>query len=54
LYGGTWEYLREHLQEVCGYGGNVDSSCLIGLTARARADVCDVIEEIWRDIDDDE
>jgi hypothetical protein len=55
LYGGIWEYLGEHLRDVIApHGANVDSSCIIPLTPRARDKVCDMIEDIWQWHCDDE
>lgn len=50
--GRTWDDLFEHLYDVCGRGDSVESACLVELTPRARAKVCDAIEEIWRDEDE--
>jgi len=53
-YTRVWELLEEHLGEVVMYGDGLRSSCLTGLTVRAREMVCDIIEEIWAEMDADE
>jgi len=43
------------LVEHVGYmDGQISSSCLIQLTPRAREFVCEVIEEKWKELDEDE
>jgi len=50
-YGGIWELLSEHLQEL---HGTVPVDCLANITPNARAKVCELIEEYWEDLDDQE
>lgn len=45
-YGNMWGMLREHLSET---DGHISSSCIAGLPPRARAMICDAIEEYWED-----
>lgn len=49
LYEGIKESLYEHLQDM---NGETDEDCLVALTPGARAFVCNMIEEIWIDIND--
>lgn len=50
-FGGIWGALCQHIREL---NGAVSSDCLIGLTSNARAAVCDLIEERWAEIDEEE
>lgn len=50
LYEGMKEALVEHLQNM---DGNVDEDCLAELTPNARAFVCNIIEDIWQDFDEE-
>ncbi|MBT8454164.1 MAG: hypothetical protein KJO40_19530 [Deltaproteobacteria bacterium] len=52
--GRTWDDLGDHLAEVVAFGDGVSSECMQQLTKSARDDVCDIIEEIWRDNEDDD
>jgi hypothetical protein len=49
----VWQDLQEHLSEVVRFGDGVSSDCMAPLTKAARDKVCDLIEEIWEDMDDD-
>jgi hypothetical protein len=52
--GRTWDDLEEHLAEVVQYGDGVSSECMAQLTKSARDDVCDIVEKLWKEWDDDE
>jgi hypothetical protein len=52
--GRTWDDLEEHLAEVVRFGDGVSSECMASLTKPARDSVCDMVEEIWRDNEDDD
>ena len=43
-----WEFLNNHIQDM---EGNISSEYLMKLTPKARADVCDAIEEYWEEFD---
>jgi len=38
----VWEHLREHIHDMQGV---ISSDCLTGLTPKARAEVCELIEK---------
>lgn len=46
FYGMVWEHIREHIHEM---NGKIDSDCLVHLTSKARKDVCEMIEQEWKD-----
>jgi len=50
-YGDTKWMLRDHINEIYG---DVSESCLASLTPGARGMVCEMVEDCWEDIDDDE
>jgi len=52
--GMIWEAISDHLWDVIGPSSGISSDCLASLTPRARERVCETIEEIWHDIDEDE
>lgn len=52
--GRIWEDLGEHLAEVVVFGNGVSSECLAQLTKPARDDVCDLVEDIWEDQDEED
>jgi len=47
-YGGVREDLHEHVVNLCG---EIDSSCLLALTPRARGVVLDMIDTYWENDD---
>jgi hypothetical protein len=54
-FGQIWGDLGEHLVDVIWRGnGGVSSDCMTPLTVAARERVCDMIERIWADHDEDE
>lgn len=53
-YGRIWDDLEEHLAEVVRFGTGVSSDCMASLTKAARDDVCDIVERIWEEWDDDD
>lgn len=52
FYHRTWDDLGNHLAEVVQFGDGVSSECMMQLTKPARDDVCDIIEEIWKEADE--
>lgn len=50
-FGNIWEDVSYHVDEV---GGEIDSDCLAALTPKARADVIDIIDEVWAEMAEDE
>ena len=50
LYGMIRERLAEHIGEE---DGDIASDCLLRLTPKARADVCELIERVWEESDED-
>lgn len=44
LFGGLWEMLSEHINEM---RGEIASECLVKLTPAAKAKVCTLIEDAW-------
>jgi hypothetical protein len=50
--GRTWDDLGEHLADVVKFGDGVSSDCMMSLTKPARDDVCDMVEDIWKDQDE--
>jgi len=52
--GRTWNTLGDHLAEVVQFGNGVSSECMMQLTKSARDDVCDIIEDIWSDEEEEE
>jgi len=50
-FGSIWERIAEHVLEM---SGEIGSECLVELTPRNRAWVCEMIEDYWRDYADDE
>ncbi len=48
-YTRIWEFLSDHIMEV---QGQVSSECLVPLTPRAREKVCELIEEQWRELEE--
>lgn len=51
VYGCVWDDLYEHMVDVC-WGGRAGPS-LSSLTPRAREAVCEIIEEIWEEQNDE-
>jgi hypothetical protein len=51
FHGMIWERLAEHISDM---DGKISSECLVALTSKARSDVCEIIERVWGDGDDDE
>jgi len=51
LFESLWEGLWEHVSEL---QGQLDSSCIVSLTPKAREKVCEMIEEVWVDLDEGE
>lgn len=49
FFGTIWDDVQEHIDEM---EGNISSDCLLKLTKGARDKVCDLIEEVWQDMDD--
>jgi len=50
-HGMIWERLTEH---ICDMRGEIASECLIALTPKARANVCEMIEAEWKEIEENE
>jgi hypothetical protein len=48
LYGGIWERLHEHIDEM---QGQIASDCILPLTARAREKVFEIIGEVWAELE---
>jgi len=48
-YTTIWEDLAEHIDAM---GGEISSDCLIPLTPKARAKVCQMIEDYWDEEDE--
>jgi len=46
-----WEYAGNHIADL---DGKISSDCLVNLTPRARAMVCNLIEEVWTELDEGE
>jgi len=44
-----WESVGEHLLEI---DGELSSECLLSLTPRAREKVCDIIEEVFEELNE--
>lgn len=44
-YTQTKELLRDHIYDI---RGDVSEDCLVDLTPKAREDVCEMIEKVWR------
>jgi len=49
IFGEMWDMVSCHIDEM---DGQIASSCLVGLTPKARADICDIIEELWKELDE--
>ncbi len=50
----VWEDLEEHFSNVIWKNGDVVSECIVPLTKAARDRVCDMIEEHWERIVEEE
>lgn len=53
-YGQIWEHLHEHLHDLVRGGEIPQASCMLSLTKAARDQICDLIEELWADDDEDD
>lgn len=49
-FGGIWKYMIEHIRD-CGY--DISESSIQALTPRARAKICDEIQNSWDDEEED-
>lgn len=50
IFGNIYEDVSYHLIEI---GGEVSSACLLRLTPGARVAVIDMIDEVWKDIEEE-
>jgi hypothetical protein len=51
IHGEIWCNIGEHISEI---RGELSGDCLVALTPAARARVCEIIEDCWEDLDDDD
>lgn len=49
MYTMIWDYLWDH---ICDREGEIESDCIVSLTSSSREKVCDMIEEVWKDLND--
>ena len=49
IFTNLFEALGEHIREI---DGNVSANCILPLTQKARNDVFEIIEEVWKELDE--
>jgi hypothetical protein len=50
-FGDVWDTLEDEVREI---NGEVPEACLKGLTKTAREKLCDIIEEVWEDLNEED
>jgi len=50
-FGRVWENVQDHVYDLAG---GISSDCLVSLTTVAREKVCDLIEEVWSDLNEED